>query len=70
MAPTNQELLDKARTALGRVLDSDAAEWGEGGHRIKNLELDRLQKLITDLEAKVAAQSGASLKLIQPNRML
>lgn len=57
MAATDQQILDSAKDSLYRILSADTAEWFEGGHRQRLLEIDRLQRVIDVYEKRVSAGS-------------
>lgn len=58
MAASNQQIADNARDSLNRILQTDVSEWSEGQRRARQLEIDRLQDIITNFELKAARSSG------------
>ncbi len=66
--PTDQELLDSARTALKNILDGNVAEYYEGNDRARLLEIDRLERLIDKYEGKVNASTHQILRPIRGGR--
>lgn len=57
MAATDQQIADEARDSLLRILQTDTSNWSEGERRQQQLEIDRLENIITKFEAK-ANRSG------------
>lgn len=57
MAATDQAIADAARNSLLRILETDTTSWSEGERNQQQLELDRLEGIITTFEAK-AARTG------------
>lgn len=57
MAATDQQIANEARDSLLRILATDTANWSEGERRQQQLEIDRLEGIITKFEAK-ASRSG------------
>lgn len=58
MAASDQELADAARDSLARILASDTSAWSEGERRQQQLEIDRLEAIITKFEDKAARSGG------------
>jgi len=61
MPATDQQIADKARDSLARILDTDSTAWSEGERRQQQLEIDRLENIITKFEAKAARSSGRKI---------
>jgi hypothetical protein len=57
MAATDQAIADAARNSLLRILETDTTSWSEGERNQHQLEVDRLEAVITSFEAK-ANRSG------------
>ena len=68
MAASDQQLLDKAKDSLARILDTDSSSWSEGERQQQHLQIKELRDLISDLEGKVVGASGR--QLIQPVRRI
>ena len=64
VAATNQQIADKARDSLARILDTDTTAWSEGERRQQQLEIDRLEAIITKFEAKATRAAGR--RIFQP----
>jgi len=58
MAATDQQIVDAARDSLLRILETDTTEWSEGERRQQQLEIDRLEAVITKFEAKAGRSAG------------
>jgi hypothetical protein len=58
MAASDQQIADKARDSLSRILDADTTSWSEGERQQQVLEIDRLTNVITEFEAKAARSGG------------
>lgn len=69
MAVTTQDLLDEARSALLRILQGRAQEFYEQNDRVRLLEINRLNDLISDLERKVAAESSPVFYPVVPTNL-
>lgn len=67
MAATDQQILDEARDSLLRILQSDTSSWGEAQRNARQLEIDKLERLIDRYETKVSA-SGGGRRICQPIR--
>jgi len=61
MAATNQQIVDAARDSLLRILATDSAEWSEGERRQRQLEIDRLEGIISKFDAKTARSGGRQI---------
>lgn len=59
MAPTNQQLLERAREAYYAAL-REVEELGDGADRVKLRKLKELGDAVDRLEKKVANSSGGS----------
>lgn len=66
MAATAQQQLDAANDSLLRILQTDTSQWSESGRAQHQLQIRDLQNLISNLETKVAGQSGR--RIIGPVR--
>lgn len=66
MAATDQQIADEARDSLLRILQSDTANWSDADKRQQQLEIDRLENIITKFEAK--AQRAGGRRIFQPVR--
>lgn len=62
-APTNQELLDAAKTALESLLEGGAQSYAINGRTYTALNIGELSNLISDLELKVARSDGGMFRL-------
>ena len=58
MAASDQAIADAARDSLARILATDTVMWGEGERRQQQLEIDRLESIITKFESKAARSAG------------
>ncbi len=63
--PSDQENLDKARIALGKVLDGITHEYSESGERQVLLSEDKLMDIIDRFERKIASKNSGSASLYQ-----
>lgn len=66
MAATDQQLLDKSRDSLARILDTDTSSWSESQRNQQMIQIDKLSNLIDRLEKKVA--SGGGRRILGPVR--
>lgn len=58
MSVTDQQMLDKAKDSLARILDTDTRSWTKGDKQQHALEIDRLERLIEKYERRVTAANG------------
>jgi len=58
MAATDQEILDAAKDSLARILATDTSAWGEAQRNQQQLQIDKLEGLITRYERKTSASAG------------
>lgn len=58
MAATDQQIVDAARDSLLRILETDSADWTEGERQQRQLEIDRLESIITKFDAKASNAAG------------
>lgn len=63
--PTYAELLETAKQGLSLILSGQAAEWSEGGHRVKVHDPDKMIAIIERLERLAAAEAG-SVQVFRP----
>ena len=61
MAVTDQELANAARDSLARILTTDTSSWSEGDRRQQQLEIDKLDAIISRYEAKASRSQGRSI---------
>lgn len=66
MAATDQQLADKARASLERILDGSTAEWQDAGYANKSLAIKDLTEVIEKFEAKAAAASAGGGPRLRP----
>lgn len=58
MSVTPAAMLSAAEDSLKRILDTDTSQWSEGQLSQRQLEIDKLERVIDRYERKVAAAAG------------
>jgi hypothetical protein len=58
MAASDQTIVDNARDALNRILQTDSSSWSEAQRTQSMLEIDRLSDIIDRFERKANAAGG------------
>ena len=56
--PTNQEILNKLKTSLAEILDTNTSSWSEAQRSQQQIQIRDLMDGIERYERKVAAESG------------
>lgn len=69
MAASDQQLLDAARDALHDILLGKSEEFREGSESARMLRIAQLEKLIQNLEARIAQAAGSTFKQIREVRV-
>lgn len=64
--PTDQQILDAARSRLADILAGRVAEFSQGNYRARMLEISQLEKVITQYERRVAAAGGSPFSPVIP----
>lgn len=57
MAATDQQIANAARDSLKRILDTDMSSMSEDRRQLQQLEIDRLEGIISKFEAKANRSS-------------
>lgn len=63
--PTDQEILDNAKTALNDILLGKVEEFREGSESARTLRIRELKLTIAEYEAKIASSNGNVCKPIR-----